>query len=157
MFVEEERVIGKNAEFQTGQIGWTRWAIRRDQLKLLEVLSPTAIGIVTYVTVAAASPYVLAAALLFSIITLALRLKTKAVVLERDQYRLLMALKHTRSADPKQLSEILNWFNEPDSQLFTESRVLELLKGLKEVRAKDGTIENLLVETSDGRWSANGV
>jgi hypothetical protein len=51
MFVEEERVIGKNAEFQTGQIGWTRWAIRRDQLKLLEVLSPTAIGIVTYVTV----------------------------------------------------------------------------------------------------------
>src|SRR5258708_5312250 len=92
-FVDRELVrSAPGARHQMGQIGYTRWVIRNDQLDLLKHISTAAAAVVAYVAVAAASPYVLATALVFAVLALGRRLREKGVVLDADQYRLLLTL-----------------------------------------------------------------
>jgi hypothetical protein len=157
LFVDRQIVTSSTTRFQTGQLGWTHWAVRKDQLKLLEALSPVAIAIVTYTTAVAGSPYVLAAALLFASLNLASRLKNKGVKLEPDDYRVLLALKKTGAVNLEELTAVLNGLNLIEPLPFTASRVGDTLARLKAIRANDGTLEPLVVEASDGKWSSNGV
>jgi hypothetical protein len=90
-------------------------------------------------------------------LNIASRLKHKGVILEPEHYRVLMALKEIGPSSVEQLVRALNGLHIAGPPPFTESRVHEILAGLKMIRANDGTLETLAVEAADGTWSANGV
>ncbi|HTD96539.1 MAG TPA: hypothetical protein VK627_06400 [Edaphobacter sp.] len=148
---------GKNIHFYGMQLGWKHWAIKNDNLKLLETLSTAAIAIATFIAVPAAAPAVLAVTLLFSSVAVSERLRTKSVSLEPEQYRLLMALKACGPISAEQLAEKLSGIHLFGSNVWTESRTLEALKALQLIHLRDGTTESLVTQANTGLWSTNGI
>ena len=146
-----------SGHFYGGQLGWTNWFIRNDDLDLLALLAPSATGIATYATAVAASPWVLAATLLFSVLAVARKLRAKSTTLDPDECRVLMALKRTGVTDLTALANVLNHVTLVGKGPWTEERVLKTLQKLQSVRVGDGSIEAYVVQAADGRWSTNGV
>jgi hypothetical protein len=153
----EARIQQGAGHFYGGQLGWTNWFIRNDDLDLLALLAPSATGIATYATVAAASPWVLAATLLFSVLAVARKLRAKSTTLDPDECRVLMALKQTGGASLTALANVLNHVTLVGTGPWTEERVLKTLDKLRSVSVGDGSIETYVVQAADGRWSTNGV
>jgi hypothetical protein len=140
-----------------GQLGWTNWVIRNDDLDLVALLAPSAGGIATYATVPGASPYVLAATALFSVLGIARKLRGKSTSLDPDTYRLLMALKRFGPLNVTALMNILNRVNVVGAGPWNEERVLKTLHELQTVRVRDGSTEIYVTPGSDGQWSTNGI
>ncbi len=53
----------KNTHFYGGQLGWTHWVVKNDDMNLIAQLSPSAIAITAFLTVAGSNPIVLAVGL----------------------------------------------------------------------------------------------
>ena len=153
----DTRIQRGTGHFYGGQLGWTNWFIRNDDLDLLTLLAPSATGIATYATMAAASPWVLAATLLFSVLAVARKLRAKSATLDPDECRVLMALKQTGVTSLTALENVLNHVTLVGTGAWTEERVLKTLQKLQSVRVGDGSIESYVVQAADGRWSTNGV
>lgn len=153
----EARVQRGSGHFYGGQLGWTHWFIRNDDIDLLALLAPSATGIATYATIAAASPWVLAATLLFSVLAVARKLRAKSATLDSDECRVLMALKQTGGTSLAGLANVLNHVTLVGTGRWTDESVLKTLQKLQSVRVGDGSIEAYVVQAADGRWSTNGV
>ncbi len=156
-FVEREvEHGGPNTHFQIGQLGWTYWAIKNDDLELLRQLGPAAMGIVTFVSVTTAPVAVMAAGLAWSMLTIAHNFKGKSVALEPEDYRVLMALKQAGPATVTTVGEILSGLHIHGSGVWDETRTLAALNKLKQMRQRDGAVTALVSEV-DGIWSTSGI
>jgi hypothetical protein len=157
-FVESHTVQSGHHHYG-GQLGWTRWIVRNDQLNLVSSLAPGAIGIATYATAAAsaANPVVLAVTLLFSGLAIGSRLKDKAAIVETGDYQVLMTLKQIGPTTPIALTNFLNGVKIFGSGQWKEERVLEILRKFKAFAVRDGSVEEFVQETADGRFSTNGI
>lgn len=155
-FLEIEYISGGH-KFQTGQIGWKRWAIRKDNLRLVEVLAGTAMAITTFVAVVGASPAVMAASLVFAGVALADRLKSKSASLDDEQYRIILSLKALGPTTLSDLAAKLSGLHIYGENVWTEERTLEALKKLQSVHLGDGSTEALVTQASSGLWAVNGV
>jgi hypothetical protein len=149
--------ITKAGHHYGGQLGWTNWVIRKDDLDLVALLAPTASGIATFETVHDASPYVLAVAVLFSVLGIAKKLRDKSTCLDPDDYRLLMTLKRFGPLTIAALMNILNRVKIVGAGPWSEERVLEILHQLQSVRVRDGSAEAYVTQGSAGQWSTNGI
>jgi hypothetical protein len=156
-----ERVISLpplGTHFYGGQLGWTSWVIRNDHLDLVAGLAPVASAIATYATaVSGANPITLAITLIFAMATVGRKLRSKSANLDLVDYNILMALKQVGAGSPRELALILNGVRIYGPDLWNEERVLEALRRLQGVRLGDGSVEALVTELSDGRWSTNGI
>ena len=155
-FLEVKQTSG-GGHFHGGQLGWSRWVIRNDHLKLVEGLGAAAIAITTYAAVATAAPAVLAVTLLFAAVALADKLKNKSASLDEKDYHLVMTLKQIGPATPGQLTNALNGLSIYGSHLWTETTTGDALQKLLQVRLGDGSTEPLVNQASDGLWSTNGI
>jgi hypothetical protein len=156
-FVEREVERGRpGTHFQIGQLGWTYWAIKDDDLELLRQLGPAAMGIVTFVSVAGAPVAVLAAGLAWSMLTIARNFKGKSVTLEAEDYRVLMALKQAGPSTAMTVGEILGGLHIHGSGVWDEARTVAALKRLKQMFQRDGVVTALVSEV-DGIWTTSGI
>jgi hypothetical protein len=146
-----------NTHFYGGQLGWIRWVVRNDDMNLIAQLSPSALAITTYLTVAGSNPIVLAVGLILTTLAIAHKFKNKSISLDEQDYKLLMTLKHLGPSSLSGLTEALNGLSiySPDS--WTERLTLAALTKLKTARQADGSIVALVGESSDGLWSTNGI
>jgi hypothetical protein len=76
--------------FYGGQMGWTHWVIKDDELNLLGQLGPAAMGIVTFLAVANAPVAVMAFGLALSMYGITRKFKSKSVVMDAEDYYVLM-------------------------------------------------------------------
>lgn len=158
MFIESTYEFGRDTKFRPPQIGWKHWVIRREQLDLLKHLSPLAAGIVAYAAVAGASVDVLIATTIIAVIGLVERLRTKNVTLDLEHQHVLLALSASGPSTAEVIALTLNGLRvDGGPGTFSESRVREILNDLKAIRARDTTLEPLVVQASDGLWSTNGA
>jgi hypothetical protein len=156
-FLEVEYKNGTGQKFQTGQIGWKFWAIRKDSLRLVEVLAGTAMAITTFVAVVGASPAVMAVSLIFAGVALADRLKNKSASLDDEQYRIILCLKGLGPTTLSDLAAKLSGLHIYGENVWTEERTLEALKKLQSVHLGDGSTEALVTQAATGLWAVNGV
>lgn len=148
----------EGTNFYGGQLGWTRCVIRNDHLNLVVALASPASAIATYATaVTGANPIALAVTLIFAMAAVGRTLLAKHAKLSEVEYGVLMALKHYRSASPEEIAKMLNGIRIYGLDMWDGKRVLEVLNKLKAIRLADGTVEELVVQAADGRWSTNGV
>jgi hypothetical protein len=156
--VEVERAP-ESFKFYGGQLGWTHWVIRDDQLNLMTALAPGAVGVATYATAAitAANPIVLAVTLLFSALAVGSRLKDKSAVLEEKDYHVLMTLKRIGPATPLALTNFLNGVRIFGAGIWNEEQTLAILQKLKAITVRDGSVDAFVTQASDGRFSTNGI
>lgn len=157
LFLELHTHKMPNARFQFGQLGGALWAIRRDNLKLVEVVSATALAVATFSTVVAAPPAVLAVSLTLGVVALGDRLNKKGAPLDDEQYRLLVSLKALGPTTAKELAEAVSGLHIFGQHVWTEERALDALNILKSVHLRDGTIEGLVTQAANGLWAANGI
>jgi hypothetical protein len=115
------------------------------------------VAIASYAGAPSANPYVLAVTLLVGVVDVSVRLRKKGVRLDDEQYRVLMALKRTDPIDEAQLALLLNGLYVTGARGPSPAQVRVILTSLRSVLANDGTIEVLVNELDDGRWSSNGV
>ncbi len=148
---------GPNVHFQIGQLGWSRWAIKNENLKLVEILAAAALAIAGFATVTAASPAVLAVSLLAGTVALADRLKHKGVALTEEQYQILMTLKVIGPATADDLAGRLSGLHIYGPGVWTVERTETALQALKSIRLSDGTIDDLVAQAGDQLWSTNGL
>jgi hypothetical protein len=147
---------GPGTHFQIGQLGWTHWAIKNDDLELLKQLGPAAMGIVTFVSVATAPVAVMAVGLAWSMLSIAHNFKVKSIVVEPEDYEVLMALKQAGPASVATVAEILSGLHIHGSGVWDDGRALTALNRLKQMRQRDGAVTSLVSEV-DGIWSASGI
>lgn len=155
--VQRQRETLKNAHFYGGQLGWTSWVVKNDDMNLIAQLSPTAIAIATFLTVAGSSPVVLAVGLILSALAIAHKFKAKNISLEEQEYKLLMTLKHLGPSSVQKLTESMNGLSIFSSNPWTEARTLAALNKLKTARQSDGSIVAVVGESGDGLWSTSGI
>ncbi len=156
--LEHKIEVGRpGVHFQIGQLGWSHWAIKNDNLKLVEILAAAALAVAAFATVAAASPWVLAVSLLAGCVALADRLKRKGISLTEEQYKILMALKVTGPTTAADLAARLSGQHIFGQGVWTEERAQQGLQALKTIRLLDGTTDDLVTETPDHLWSTNGL
>jgi hypothetical protein len=155
-FLRSERREGGNARFYGGQLGWTNWYIRDDDLDLLKHLTPTAVGVATYLSAVAAAPWVLVATTLMSVLGVAGRLRKKSTTLLQRQCQVLTAVK---ALGPTSLEVLVPMMQErvPPPDYWSEARVIQTLQSLQSVRLRDGTVTSFVAQAGDGLWSATGV
>lgn len=143
--------------FYGGQLGWSNWVIKNDELNLLGQLGPAATGIVAFLAVANAPVAVMAFGLVLSVAGIAKKLKTKSILLDNDDYNILMALKEAGPSTVSRIAEVLSGTHIYGAQLWDETRTLAALNKLKLVPQTDGVTVPLVNESSDGRWSVSGI
>lgn len=155
--VESQVRTARNADFYGGQLGWTYWVVKNDDMNLIAQLSPSAIAITTYLTVVGSNPIVLAVGLILSTLTVAYKFKTKNVSLAEMDYKMLMTLRHIGPSSVAKLTESMNGLSIFASDAWTENRTLNALNQLKTARQSDGSIVSLVGESGDGLWSTSGI
>ncbi len=148
---------GRGARFAGGQIGFRTWIIRNDDLKLLELLIPAAMAVVTFLSIAAAPPAVMVAGLAFSAVGIADKLRTKGISVDPEDFHILMALKQAGPSTPSRIAEILSGLHIYGKDVWDEHRVIAALNKLKLLPQNDGTTATIVNESSDGRWSTAGI
>jgi hypothetical protein len=154
-FIEPRR-SGQSDKHFGGQIGFTTFVIKHDDLNLLSTLGPAAMAIVTYLSVAAAPVAVMAFGMVISVATLASKLKNKGVALDAEYYHVLMTLKHAGPSSVTELASLLGGIHIHGTDLWDENRTLAAMNKLKQVRQRDGIVTELVSQASDGRWSVSG-
>lgn len=156
--VEPHReTASKNTHFYGGQLGWTYWVVKNDDMNLIAQLSPSAIAITTFLTVAGSNPIILAVGLLLTALGLAHKFKNKNISLDEQDYKLLMTLKHLGPSSLQKLTESLNGLSIFSSNSWTERLTLAALNKLKTARQGDGSIVALVGESANGLWSTSGI
>jgi hypothetical protein len=155
--VEPRLRTAKGANFYGGQLGWTYWVVKNDDMNLIAQLSPSAISITTYLTVVGTNPIVLAVGLVLSALAVAYKFKTKNISLDETDYKLLMTLKHIGPSSLTKLTESMNGLSIFASDPWTENRTLNALNKLKTARQSDGSIVALVGESGDALWSTSGI
>jgi hypothetical protein len=155
-FLRSEKREPRHTHFYGGQLGWTNWYIRDDDLDLVKYLTPTAVGVATYLSAAAAVPWVLVATALMSVLGVARQLRKKSTTLLYRQCQVLTALK---ACGPTSLDALVPMMQErvPPPDTWTDKRVLETLQSLQSVRLRDGTVASFVAHTGDGLWSVSGL
>jgi hypothetical protein len=153
----EKSCIKSKGRFYTASLGWESWAIRDDNLRLLEVLSGAALAVTAFATVATATPAVLAVTLVLGCIALADRLRKKGKFLEEDDYKIIMTLKAGGPLSADDLAPCLGGLHIFGIDVWSVDDTLVALNKLKAARVGDGSVEPFLVEASDGLWSVNGL
>jgi hypothetical protein len=148
---------GPNIRFQIGQLGWSHWAIKNDNLKLVEILAGAALAIAGFASVTGASPVVLAVSLLAGSVAVADRLKRKGVQLTEEQYRVLMSLKVIGPATAADLAARMSGLHLFGQGVWSEERMETALQALKSTRLLDGTTDDLVTQGVDKLWSTNGL
>jgi len=156
-FVEPHTRTVKGADFYGGQLGWTYWVVKDDDMNLIAQLSPSAIAITTYLVVAGTNPIVLAVGLIMTVLSIAHKFKAKNISLDEMDYKLLMTLKHIGPSSVSKLTESMNGLSIFASDPWTENRTLNALNKLKTARQTDGSIVALVGESGDGLWSTSGI
>ncbi len=146
-----------NLKFYGGQLGWTHWVIKDDDLKLLGQLGPAAMAIVTFAAVPTAPFAVMAFGLALSMIGIAREFKAKSVIVDPEDYFVLMTLKQAGPSNLDQISEMLSGLHIYGSGVWDQPRTLAALNKLKQVAQRNGTSTALVNELSDGRWSTSGI
>lgn len=146
-----------NLKFYGGQLGWTHWVIKDDDLKLLGQLGPAAMAIVTFVAVPTAPFAVMAFGLALSMIGIAREFKAKSVLVDPEDYFVLMTLKQAGPSDLDQISKMLSGLHIFGNGVWDQTRALAALNKLKEVAQRNGTSTALVNQLSDGRWSTSGI
>ena len=146
-----------NLKFYGGQLGWTHWVIKDDDLKLLGQLGPAAMAIVTFAAVPTAPFAVMAFGLALSMIGIAREFKAKSVIVDPEDYFVLMTLKQAGPSNLDQISEMLSGLHIYGSGVWDQPRTLHALNKLKQVAQRNGTSTALVNELSDGRWSTSGI
>jgi hypothetical protein len=98
-----------------------------------------------------------AVALLSSVATLMYAIRSKHATLSERDYTLLMVLKQE---GPTRAEELLNALNQIRAQTgFTweSNGLLNDLSRLGKIALFDGTVDALVAQASDGRWSVTGL
>lgn len=144
-------------KFYGGQLGWTHWVIKDDDLKLLGQLGPAAMAIVTFLAVPTAPFAVMAFGLALSMIGIAREFKAKSVIVDPEDYFILMTLKQAGPSDLDQISNMLSGVHIYGRGVWDQARALAALNKLKQVAQRNGTSTALVNELSDGRWSTSGI
>lgn len=147
----------QSTHFYGGQLGWTYWVIKNDDLNLIGQLGPAALAVVTFASVPAAPVAVMAFGLVMSMVGVAQKLRTKSVVLEPQDYQVLMMLKKTGPSTISELAENLSGLHIYGRDLWDEARTVAALERLKRLIQSDGSTTTLVNEGSEGRWSTSGI
>ena len=140
-----------------GVFGRTHWAIRKDSLRLVEIIAGTALAIATFATVVGSSPVTFAVTLVIAALTLEERLRNKGAYLKDYQYDILVILKAVGPTTAKQVAEHLSGLHIHGPNVWTEERAYDALVILKAVHLGDGSIEALVTQAANGLWAANGI
>ena len=154
--LDSHRVTTTN-RYYGGQIGTLAWVIKNDDLKLLEQLTPAAMAMITFLSVASAPVPVLVAGLAFSVLGVCNKLRSKGIVLNPADFHILMALKHVGPSTPSRIAEVLSGLHIYGRDVWDETRVVAVLNKLKLRPQNDGTAVTIVNESSDGRWSVAGM
>ncbi len=147
----------RGGHFYGGQLGWTSWVIKNEDLNLLGNLGPAAISLVTLLSTANAPVVATAFSLALSIVLIARKINAKGVVVNPEDYHVLMTLKQTGPSPVSRIAELLGGLHIYGRDLWDDSRTLAALNRLKQVPQLDGTTTALVNESSDGRWSTSGI
>jgi len=146
-----------STHFYGGQLGWTRWVVKNDDLDLIGRLGPAAIAIVTFLSVPAAPVAVMAVGLAISMVGIAQKFRAKKIVVEPEDYYILMAMRQAGPSTIEDLSKILSGTHIYGQEVWDETRTAAALNKLKQVHQGDGSATALVNEGTDGRWSASGI
>jgi hypothetical protein len=155
-FVAPRLSVG-HGHFYGGQLGWTHWVIKNDDLNLAVQLSPTAVAVATFFTAVGASPWVLAVGLIMTGVALTQKFMAKNVKLDESDYGLVMTLKEIGPSSVTDLTKALNGISIYNANLWTDEKTLAALSRLKQMRQGDGSTTALVSDASDGLWSTSGV
>jgi hypothetical protein len=153
----EGYITGRDARFSGGTIGFRNWIIKNDDLKLLEQLVPAAMAIITFLSVANAPVAVMVAGLAFSTLGIANKFRTKGIVVDAEDFHVLMALKQAGPSRASRIAEMLSGLHIYGRDMWDEERVVATLNRLRLLPQNDGTTATIVNESSDGRWSAAGI
>ena len=116
---------GHGPEFQIGQLGWKRFAIKDDYLKFVESVGAATLAMVTAIAVPVTAPVVTAATLLVGGAALADRLASKSASLTPEQYRLLLTLKARGPVNATTLGVYLSGLHIAGADFWTEERTTQ--------------------------------
>ena len=147
----------KQVYFQKGVFGGKEWAIRKDDFRLIEIITGTAIAVATFATVVGASPGVFAVTLVFAAVTLADRLRRKGASLNDRQYQIIVALKAIGPTSEAKLAEAASGLHIFGQDVWTAEKMAAALNDLKSVHLADGSTEALVAQAADGSWAVNGI
>jgi hypothetical protein len=130
-----------------------RWAIRDDDLKLLDAIAS---GTLTAVGVAAGGPVAGAVAgACVAVVKLLWAAHRNGIAINQDQQLVMMALKaHKTGCTEEQLSE---WLSVNTSVGWSPDRVRTIVTQLEKIARRDGTVVAVTQKDSMGRWRASGV
>jgi|SRR5579862_7316795 len=140
-----------------GELGVQRFAVKNDYLKIVEWLGGAALVIATALAVSATAPAVTAVALITSVAVISDRFRHKKANLDETQYKVILTLKAYGPITADNLAGKLSGLHIFGPEVWSERRTRDALNTLKEVHLADGSVENLVNETTDGRWSVNGI
>lgn len=140
-----------------GVFGGKHWAIKKDDLHLIETLAAAALAIASFLALAGSSPVILAVNLVFSALAITDRIRSKWTNLDPTQYGVIMILSGGGPITAVELAERMSGIHIFGNDVWTESRATEILTAMKAVHLHDGSTVELVTQASDGRWAANGI
>jgi hypothetical protein len=114
-------------------------------------------AVVTFLAVPTAPIAVMAFGLVMSMVGIAQKLLTKSVVLDPQDYQVLMVLKKTGPSTVSELAENLSGLHIFGNDLWDEGRTTAVLERLKRSFQGDGSTSALVNEGSEGRWNTSGI